>query len=108
MKIFGIMLVVFVVLVSTQIVSATNSCFPTDPECGPIPTNNCDVRRSTTFNPGVYNLQEGIDICANNTALDCNGALLSRSGTALGRGIDHTLPIPFASISNAIPIIIMP
>ena len=87
MKIFGIMLAVFFVLVSVQMVSATNGCFPTDPECGSTPTNNCDMHQNTTFNQGVYILPEGIDICANNLVLDCNGALVNGTGVSQASGI---------------------
>ncbi|MEK6860885.1 MAG: hypothetical protein AABY07_02840, partial [Nanoarchaeota archaeon] len=51
-------------LASVNFVSATHTCFPTDPECGPTPINNCKVTQNTTFNPGVYNLDTGSKICA--------------------------------------------
>jgi len=61
---------------TTSPVSATNGCNIGDPECGSIPTNNCDVRQNTTFVPGTYNLPNGIDVCAN-IVLDCNKSLLT-------------------------------
>lgn len=61
-------------------VSAGNGCSGTDPVCTSTPVDGCDVRNNVTFNPGVYNLPRGIDICANNVVLDCNGAQLSGTG----------------------------
>ena len=80
------MILVFLPFISVSFVSATNGCFPTDPECGSTPTNNCDVRQNTTFNPGTYNLPSGIDICANNIVLDCNDNNIV-GGLATGTGI---------------------
>ncbi len=42
-----------VTLVSLSSVSATNGCFSGDPECGPTPTDNCDITQSTTFTSGT-------------------------------------------------------
>lgn len=72
--------ILFILLNQTS-VFATNGCLQTDPECGSNPTDNCDVRQNTTFDRDVYNLTNGIDICANNIVLDCNGSILIGNGT---------------------------
>lgn len=81
LKILIIPLVFLFFLLSNNSVLATNGCFDTDPECGSNPIDNCDVRQNTTFSPGVYDLPNGIDICANNIVLDCNGATIMGNGT---------------------------
>jgi len=63
-------------LVNVDYVIATNGCDSGDPECGSIPTANCDVTQDTTFTTGTYDISHGVDICANDITLDCNGALL--------------------------------
>lgn len=55
---------------------ATNGCNANDVECGSTPTDNCNVRQNTIFNSGTYNISNGVDICANNVVLDCNGTTL--------------------------------
>lgn len=50
-------------------------------ECGPIPTDGCDVSVDTTFVPGTYNLPSGIQITANGVDLDCNGAHIIVDGS---------------------------
>ncbi len=80
-KILFFLLVLGFLLVNINGVFATNGCRSSDPICGPAPTDNCDVRANTIFNPGTYNLPNGIDICANNIILDCDGALLSGSAS---------------------------
>lgn len=44
-------------------------------ECGALPTDGCVVTGNTTFQPGVFDLPNGIRIEASNLTLDCNGAL---------------------------------
>ncbi|MBI2548516.1 hypothetical protein HYW21_04150 [Candidatus Woesearchaeota archaeon] len=48
----------------------------TEQECGALPTDGCVVTQNTTFQPGVFDLPNGIRIEANNIFLDCNNALL--------------------------------
>lgn len=45
-------------------------------ECGSTPTDGCTVTVDTTFNPGTYDLPNGIGIGANGVILNCNGASL--------------------------------
>jgi len=59
-----------------KIALASDICSPSDPECGVNPTDECDVRQNTVFNSNSFNLLKGIDICASNITLDCNGAIL--------------------------------
>ncbi|MBI3623897.1 hypothetical protein HY212_07510 [Candidatus Pacearchaeota archaeon] len=64
-------------LTTTSIeIIASNGCNIADAECGSVPTDNCDVRQNTTFTPGTYNLPNGIDVCANEIVLDCNGSTI--------------------------------
>ncbi len=42
--------------------------------CGSVPTDGCDLNSSKTFAPGTYNLPHGVDVCATNVTLNCNGA----------------------------------
>ncbi|GEM_PF-3513192 len=46
-------------------------------ECGQTPTDHCTISQSTTFTPGVYTV-ENITIIANDTVVDCNGAVFDR------------------------------
>ncbi len=62
-------------------VSAANGCNAADLECGSIPTDNCDVRVNTTFVFSNYSLEYGIDVCASEVVLDCNGATLEFTNT---------------------------
>ncbi|MBI4181985.1 MAG: right-handed parallel beta-helix repeat-containing protein [Candidatus Aenigmarchaeota archaeon] len=55
---------------------AANGCFPADPECGSSPVDNCDVRQNTTFMVPNASLKLGLDICADDIVLDCNGTRL--------------------------------
>ena len=57
-------------------VFSANGCHSTDPECGFYPVSNCDIRQTTTFVSGVYQLERGVDVCANNIGLDCGNATL--------------------------------
>ena len=75
----NILLLLPILFFTFELVSAGNGCNIADPECGPNPSNNCDVRQNTTFNPGTYNLPNGIDVCAHNIVLDCNGSTLTGS-----------------------------
>ncbi len=68
---FGIFVIVFI-----PSVIAANGCNAADLECGSTPTDNCDVRVNTTFVFSNYSLAHGIDVCASNIVLDCNGAML--------------------------------
>ena len=52
-------------------------------ECGSIPTDGCVVTQDTIFEPGTYNLPNGISIEADNITLDCNDAKLVGSGTGV-------------------------
>jgi len=82
---YSLIVLVSILLVSfVSLVSAANGCFPADPECGPTPTDNCDVRQTTIFTPATYYMQNGIDICVNDSGLDCGGAVLQYPGTTLG------------------------
>lgn len=74
-RIFFFLLILGFLLINFSGVSAF-LCSRYDPECGSNPVSDCDVRQNTIFNPGTYNLSYGIDICANNIVLECNGATL--------------------------------
>jgi len=49
-------------------------------ECGSAPINGCTITQDTIFDPGTYNLRNGIEIGADNVILDCNNAVLNGSG----------------------------
>ncbi len=77
------------ILTVAQIVLAGNGCNLADPECGSIPTNNCDVRMNTTFAKGIYSLPNGLDICSNNIIINCNSSKIeTNSYYSQGVGID--------------------
>jgi parallel beta-helix repeat protein len=54
-------------------------------ECGPIPTDGCEVTIDTTFVSGTYNLPNGINVNANDLTLDCNGSILKGNGFSDGQ-----------------------
>lgn len=86
--------VVFILANLASFVSAGNGCkIGFDPVCGPIPVDKCNAFVDLVFNPGQYNLPNGIDICANNIVIDCNGAKfvgLGNSGVGISVGNSGT------------------
>ncbi len=53
-------------------------------ECGPVPTNNCEVTQNTAFNQETYYLPNGIRIMGDNIILNCNSSTLIGSGGLWG------------------------
>ena len=51
-------------------------------ECGSVPTSNCEITLPTVFVPGNYSVQN-ISITADNTLLDCRGAILDAGNTGI-------------------------
>jgi parallel beta-helix repeat protein len=69
-------------------VAATNGCGGGDPACtsSNLPSD-CDVTTNLTLSPGTYNVNSGVDICADGVVFDCNGATLVGGGGGGTRGV---------------------
>ncbi len=86
----GIVLLVSLVSVisSDEIGTTVGSEFiASSGECGSIPIDACEVTQDTIFEPGTYNLPNGIQVAGSSITLDCNGAVLRGGG---GAGISIT------------------
>ncbi|MHC4766324.1 MAG: hypothetical protein ACYTF2_14605, partial [Planctomycetota bacterium] len=51
-------------------------CLAAASHAGTVPTNGMVITTDTTFEPGTYNLPDGVSIGASGITLDMNGAVL--------------------------------
>jgi parallel beta-helix repeat protein len=69
-------------------------------ECDGVPTNHCDITKSTKFNLNDYYLPNGVVIKTSNIELDCNNALLYGNITKVGNGITLDYKVDNITIKN--------
>src|SRR3989338_8497473 len=70
----GLLIALLFIVFLAQSVLASNGCNAADPECGSNPFNNCDIRQNTTLSPCTHGVGGGMDVCAHNITIDCNGS----------------------------------
>ena len=49
-----------------------------------IPTENMEIRKNVVFCFGVYNVESGVNIAADNVIIDCSNSALTGSGIGYG------------------------